>query len=145
MAHSALAVSAPAELSDLVDRVRSAGAPDAHERRQPPTVLADLTVLAERLERGEGGPGGGGLSRIAEDAFHPFFHEIADLVPADDPDERVTLLDELWPGYLLGSLLVRRAGVRVRAGAAHAAAGVATNSRLHWASWRPRRATCTTP
>jgi hypothetical protein len=82
-----------------------------------------------------------GLTRIAEDAFHPFFHEIVSVEPADDPDEPIGLLDEAWPGYLLGTLLVARAGVRVRAGAANAVAAVATRSRLHWAWWRRHRDT----
>jgi hypothetical protein len=82
-----------------------------------------------------------GLTRIAEDAFHPFFHEIVEVEQADDPDEPIRLVDEVWPGYLLGSLLVQRAGVRVRAGAAYAVAAVATRSRLHWAWWRRHRGT----
>jgi hypothetical protein len=82
-----------------------------------------------------------GLTRIAEDTFHPFFHEIVEVEQADDPDEPIHLLDEVWPGYLLGSLLVQRAGVRVRAGTAYAVAPVATRSRLHWAWWRRHRGT----
>jgi hypothetical protein len=82
-----------------------------------------------------------GLTPIGEDAFHPFFHEIVAVEQADDPDEPITLLDEVWPGYLLGSLLMQRAGVRVRAGAGHAVAPVAASSRLHWAWWRRRRDT----
>ncbi len=82
-----------------------------------------------------------GLTPVAEDAFHPFFHEIVTVEQSDDPDEPISLLDEVWPGYLLGSLLMQRAGVRVRAGAAHAIATVAASSRLHWSGWRRHRDT----
>jgi hypothetical protein len=82
-----------------------------------------------------------GLTPIAEDGFHPFFHEIVEVEQAADPDEPIGLLGEVWPGYLLGSLLIQRAGVRVRAGSGHAEAAVAAASRLHWAWRRPRRDT----
>jgi hypothetical protein len=82
-----------------------------------------------------------GLTPVAEDSFHPFFHEIVEVEQSDDPDEPISLVGEVWPGYLLGSLLVQRAGVRVRAGAAHAVASVAAGSRLHWAWWRRHRDT----
>lgn len=35
---------------------------------------------------------------IAEDSFHPFFHEIVTMHPADDPDEAPSLVEERWPG-----------------------------------------------
>jgi hypothetical protein len=82
-----------------------------------------------------------GLTPVAEDEFHPFFHEIVEVEQADDADEPITLLGEVWPGYLLGSMLMQRAGVRVRAGAAHAVAAVAAGARLHWAWWRRNRDT----
>ena len=132
-----------------VDRIRPAGHDTAHHGELPPRLLGELAAFSRVLERLTPVPGvfsdATGLSRIAEDAFHPFFHEIVAVEQADDPDEPIVLLDEVWPGHLLGSLLMQRAGVRVRAGTAHADATVAVTSRLHWASWRADRATVDTP
>ena len=131
-----------AEFPTAFDPVRAAGHETAHERPAPAELLAELGALARVLDLLLGDDAypkfaaAVGLSTVGEDRFHPFFHEIVEVDQADDPDEPITLLAEVWPGYLLGTLLVQRAGVRVRAGAAHAVAPVATTSRLHWASWR---------
>ncbi|MFD8595478.1 hypothetical protein ACFV1L_10795 [Kitasatospora sp. NPDC059646] len=83
-----------------------------------------------RLGMAEVGAGGG---------FDPFLHEIAELVPAEDPDAPIELLDVLWPGLLLGELLFTRAGVRVRAGARVAEPGWADRSPMYWAFRRRGR------
>jgi hypothetical protein len=70
------------------------------------------------------------------DRFHPFLHEIVEVEPAADPDERPSLVRQWWPGCMIGSLLVLRAGVTVRAGARHLDPAVTTGSRLYWAWWR---------
>ncbi|MFF7362129.1 hypothetical protein [Streptomyces sp. NPDC008125] len=65
--------------------------------------------------------------------FDPFLHQIVEVEQADAPDERVRRTGRVWPGLWLGPLLFSRAGVRVRAGAWHAAArqrGVADRSPL---------------
>ncbi|MDQ3501052.1 MAG: hypothetical protein M3488_08820 [Actinomycetota bacterium] len=80
-----------------------------------------------------------GASRIAEPAFHPFFHEIVDVEPAADPAEPPVLVREEWPGALVGSMLLLRSGVTVRAGAQHLVPGVASRSCLYWAWWRRNR------
>lgn len=80
-----------------------------------------------------------GASRIAESAFHPFFHEIVHVEPADDAMEPPTLVREEWPGALVGSMLLLRAGVTVRAGAQHLVPEVASRSCLYWAWWRRNR------
>ncbi|MEV6967769.1 hypothetical protein AB0M47_21940 [Hamadaea sp. NPDC051192] len=80
-----------------------------------------------------------GAVEIAEDAFHPFFHEVVSVLPADDPDEPPTLVDQLWPGAFLGAMVLVRAGVTVRAGANHLDPVIATKSCLYWAWWRRHR------
>ncbi|MEU8372179.1 hypothetical protein AB0C22_03550 [Micromonospora sp. NPDC048894] len=47
------------------------------------------------------------------------------------------LAGQWWPGCLLGSLLLMRGGVSVRAGARHLDPVLAANSTLYWA-WRRR-------
>jgi hypothetical protein len=78
---------------------------------------------------------------IAQEHFHPFFHEIVAVLPADDPDAPPELIDEVWPGFLVNSLLLVRAGVVVRAGANVLNPVVASRSALYWAWWRRYRET----
>lgn len=76
---------------------------------------------------------------ITEEAFHPFFHEIVAVQAADDPDQRPVLVEEQWPGFLMGSLLLTRAGVTVRAGTRWLDPQVAGRSPMYWAWWRRNR------
>ncbi|GAA5201260.1 hypothetical protein GCM10023322_80880 [Rugosimonospora acidiphila] len=76
-----------------------------------------------------------GCRRIEEEEFHPFLHEIVEVLPAGDPDEPVRLVGQRWPGLFAGSMLVTRAGVMVRAGANRLVPEVAERSTLYWA-WR---------
>jgi hypothetical protein len=76
---------------------------------------------------------------IAEDRFHPFFHEIVAVDPSEDPDEPITLVAETWPGALVGSLLLARSGVVVRGGSNVVDPEVASRSCLYWAWWRRNR------
>ena len=80
-----------------------------------------------------------GATRISEGRFHPFFHEIVAVEPADDPHAPAELVAELWPGYLAGGMLLTRAGVTVRAGPAVMDPGVAARSCLYWSWWRRNR------
>lgn len=48
-------------------------------------------------------------------------------------------LSQYWPGAIVGSLLIAREGVAIRAGARHVNADVATRSALYWAWWRRNR------
>ncbi|WP_433231009.1 hypothetical protein ACQP2H_03385 [Micromonospora sp. CA-248260] len=73
----------------------------------------------------------------AGEGFHPFLHEIVEVEPADDPQASPVLAGQWWPGCLVGSLLLMRGGVRVRAGADHLDPGLAATSTLYWA-WRRR-------
>ncbi|MFI2663392.1 hypothetical protein [Micromonospora carbonacea] len=71
------------------------------------------------------------------EGFHPFLHEIVEIEPADDPQAPPVLAGQWWPGCLVGSLLLMRGGVSVRAGARHLDPLLATTSTLYWA-WRRR-------
>ncbi|GIH92753.1 hypothetical protein Psi01_33830 [Planobispora siamensis] len=82
-----------------------------------------------------------GADRIGGRGFHPFFHEVVEVRQADDPDEPPSIVEERWPGYLLGSMLLMRAGVVVTAGARHLVAGVADRSTLYWTFRRRSRPT----
>jgi len=57
-----------------------------------------------------------GCAKVSQQRFHPFFHEIVAVQPAEDPREPPSLVAEQWPGFLAGSLMLARAGVTVRAG-----------------------------
>ncbi|MFJ9446206.1 hypothetical protein ACIRRH_30750 [Kitasatospora sp. NPDC101235] len=74
--------------------------------------------------------------------FDPFLHEIVEVERAEDPQAPIEILDVRWPGLMLGELLFNRAGVRVRAGAAHAERGVADHFPLYWTFHRAHRPTC---
>jgi hypothetical protein len=80
-----------------------------------------------------------GAARIDKREFHPFFHEIVEVRQADDPDEPPSIIEERWPGHLVGSMLLMRTGVVVRAGARQLVAGVADRSTLYWAYRRRSR------
>lgn len=80
-----------------------------------------------------------GCVPISEDNFHPFFHEIVTVEPAEDPDASPELVSEAWPGFMVGSLMLVRAGVVVRAGANLMNPLVASRSRMFWAWWRRNR------
>ncbi|MFI9360821.1 hypothetical protein ACIG5E_07135 [Kitasatospora sp. NPDC053057] len=73
--------------------------------------------------------------------FDPFLHEITEVEQAEDPNTPIEILDIRWPGLMLGELLFSRAGVRVRAGAAHAERGVADRWPIYWTHRRAHRPT----
>ncbi|WP_433375762.1 hypothetical protein ACQPZX_06570 [Actinoplanes sp. CA-142083] len=62
------------------------------------------------------------------DAFHPFFHEIVAVEPADDPDAAPELVREWWPPCMAGSMMSLWGGVTVRGGAHHMTPAVAAGS-----------------
>lgn len=80
-----------------------------------------------------------GAALLAESSFHPFFHEIVSVQVSDDDDEPPSVIREYWPGAIVGSLLLARAGVGIRAGSHHFDADVAARSALYWAWWRRNR------
>lgn len=82
-----------------------------------------------------------GLEAVERAAFHPFYHEIVTVDQAEDEDAAPEISEVLWPGYMLGPLLISRGGVRVRAGRRHAAKEIAERSTLYWAYARNHRPT----
>jgi len=53
------------------------------------------------------------MSRIDRRSFHPLFHEVVVVDVDDDETAPPVLVEELWPGFMMGSLVFTRAGVRV--------------------------------
>ncbi|MFJ7246228.1 hypothetical protein ACIQWA_16450 [Kitasatospora sp. NPDC098652] len=83
-----------------------------------------------------------GMTPVAEQhPFDPFLHEITEVEQAEDRDSPIEILEVRHPGLMLGELLFSRAGVRVRAGAAHAERGVADRWPLFWTHRRAHRPT----
>lgn len=82
-----------------------------------------------------------GLRRIDREAFHPFFHEIVTVAPIPDAAAGITLVQEYWPGYMLGPLLITRAGCEVAAGAGPLTKEIAESSTMYWAFARRTRPT----
>ena len=82
-----------------------------------------------------------GAARIREPRFDPFLHEIVGVEQADRDDAPVEVLRELWPAFMLGELLLCRAGVVVRAGSEFLAHGAADMYPLYWTFLRRHRHT----
>lgn len=82
-----------------------------------------------------------GCEPVTEAGFDPILHEIIACEPAADPNAPIEVTGQAWPALMIGELVFGRAGVRVRAGAAHAVPGIADRSTLHWAYWRRHRQT----
>jgi hypothetical protein len=82
-----------------------------------------------------------GLEPIDRRDFHPFHHEIVtvDRLPDDGAPPRLAEIH--WPGWMLGPLLISRAGCRVEAGRGHLVKEIAENSTLYWAYARNPRPT----
>jgi len=80
-----------------------------------------------------------GMEPIERPGFHPFFHEVVTVDQLPDEDEPAEVAEICWPGYMLGPLLVSRAGCRVRAGRSHLLKEVAERSTLYWAYARNHR------
>lgn len=80
-----------------------------------------------------------GLERIDKPDFHPFYHEIVTVTQAADASSSITVMDEIWPGFMLDHLLFCRAGVHVRAGREYLLKEIAEGSILYWSSRRKYR------
>lgn len=80
-----------------------------------------------------------GMRRIEHHTFHPFFHEIVEVVQSSDPNEPISLDTVVWSGFMLGSLLFCRAGVRVRGGREHIKKEIAERSKLYFTFRRNNR------
>lgn len=82
-----------------------------------------------------------GLEQAERSGFHPFLHEVVTVDQLAEEDAQPEVAGVYWPAYVLGPLLVSRAGCRVRAGRAHLAKEVAERSTLYWAYARNTRDT----
>jgi hypothetical protein len=80
-----------------------------------------------------------GMAPIEQKIFHPFFHEIVEVVQSPDPDEPISIDSVVWSGFMLGDLLFCRTGVRVRGGAGHIKKEIAESSKLYFTFWRKNR------
>jgi hypothetical protein len=80
-----------------------------------------------------------GMRRIKPNHFHPFVHEIVEVVQSPDPAEPILLDAVLWSGFMLGSLLICRAGARVRGGRDHIKKETAETSTMYFTFRRKNR------
>jgi hypothetical protein len=81
-----------------------------------------------------------GMYAIQQNFFHPIYHEIVEVEQSSDNSEPISTTEVLWPGFMLGSLVFSRAGVRVRGGAKYVNKEIAEKATLYWAfrrSYRP--------
>lgn len=74
-----------------------------------------------------------GLQRVEPRPFHPFFHEVVTVQPGSGEP---AVVHEYWPAYMLGPLLMTRAGCTV---AADWNRDIAEKSALYWAFARRNR------
>lgn len=82
-----------------------------------------------------------GLTAIVQPRFHCVFHEIVQVDQDPRPDAPIELQRQLWPGYMLGEMVFKRAGVAVRGGTDHIVRAVAESSTLYSAYERANRPT----
>jgi hypothetical protein len=80
-----------------------------------------------------------GLEEFHQPAFHPFYHEIVEVEQTPNPDEPITLTGMVWSGFMLGQMMLCRAGVRVRGGEHIVRKDLAEHSHLYWAFARYNR------
>jgi hypothetical protein len=80
-----------------------------------------------------------GLTVTCPELYSAIDCEIVAVESADDPCEAARVVDAHWPSVTLGDMIVCRAGVTVRAGAAVVNPAVAPSSMLYWAYRRRHR------
>lgn len=82
-----------------------------------------------------------GCQPVTEATFDPILHEIVTCEADEDRDAPIQIMSQAWPALMIGELVFTRAGVHVKAGAAHAVVGIADRSTLEWEYWRRHRGT----
>lgn len=80
-----------------------------------------------------------GMCPIERSTFHPFYHEIVSVEQSPNPTEPITLVETLWPGFMLGQMLFCRAGVKVRGGSQYIQKRIAETSTLYFSYGRNNR------
>ncbi len=58
---------------------------------------------------------------------------------AHDEKEPISLVREIWPGFMMGNLMLCRAGVKVRGGQSYIRKDMAEQSTLYWTYVRRNR------
>jgi hypothetical protein len=106
------------------------GAADRSPWPGPQLSMAELCSFGERL----------GLSSEFPATFSPFDCEIVEAVHGTDPLQQITLIQTRWPCFMLGPMLIFRAGTSVQGGDAVFNAAAASCSTLYWAVRRKHRA-----
>lgn len=97
----------------------------------PPVTLDERTEWFRSL----------GMTVIEQQIFCPFYHEVVEVEQSPDPTEPITLLETIWPGFMLDHMLFCRAGVKVRGGIRHIRKNLAETSTLCQTYWRISRPT----
>ena len=82
-----------------------------------------------------------GMEPIKQATFHPFFHEIVEVVQSPEPSEPISLVDIIWPGFMLGNMMFCRAGVKVCGGTSYINKEIAEKSTLYFTYRRRNRPT----
>jgi hypothetical protein len=80
-----------------------------------------------------------GLRRIETRSFHPFYHEVVGVEQSLNPNEPISITEEVWAGYMFGNLMFCRAGVNVRGGADHIVKSIAEASTIYFTFVRNNR------
>jgi hypothetical protein len=74
-----------------------------------------------------------------ERAFHPFYHEIVRVQQESPASTPIAIVEQLWPGLMLGDMMFCRAGCVVSGGTDHVVREVAERSKLYWTFRRKDR------
>lgn len=80
-----------------------------------------------------------GLSLASHAKFNSFFHEVVEVVPADNKEEKIKIREVKWPAVMSGDLLISRAGCVVQGGADVINKQIAEKSTLYWSHRRENR------
>ena len=82
-----------------------------------------------------------GAQPVTEASFDPILHEVVTCEASEDEEAPIQIIGQAWPALMIGELVFTRAGVHIKAGAAHAVPGIADRSTLEWEYWRRHRHT----
>lgn len=82
-----------------------------------------------------------GFDLMDDKPYHPFFHEVVEVVEDESLGQEVVIERVYWPGLMFGEMLFSRSGVRVRCSRNVMKKEIAEGSRLDWTYWRRRRET----
>ena len=107
---------------------------DDHHEPVPMVVEVSLDDTVAFFE-------GLGLRVRAESRFHPFFHEIVQVIEDESAEAAPRIEHTHWPCLMLGELMFVRAGVTIRCGRRYASRPWADASTLYWAYRRRYRST----